>query len=119
MSKPRASIFGDDESTGLDVASFAPKTGIDAKAPPAEQVRVVAKAANFPSREPKSAEPPKSAKRPSRQYRTGRNVQFNIKAKQETVDKFYALTEAQGWVLGYTLDQAVEALEQKLMKRST
>jgi len=49
MSKPRASIF--EESPQLDVGSFAPKTAIDKKAPPAEQVRAVAQAAQFRSRE--------------------------------------------------------------------
>ena len=35
-----------------------------------------------------------------RRYRTGRNVQFNVKALQETVDAFYSVTESQaGWVL--------------------
>jgi hypothetical protein len=118
MSKSRASIFGEEEAEGLDIASFAPKTSIDTKAPGAEQVRVVTRAANFQSREPATTKPETRPKRTGRQYRTGRNVQFNIKALQETVDKFYALTEAQGWVLGYTLEQAVEALEHKL-KRST
>jgi len=47
MSKSRASIFGDDDTETLDVTSFAPKTGIDLKAPPADQVRAVSQAAKF------------------------------------------------------------------------
>jgi hypothetical protein len=118
MSKSRASIFGDDETPALDVGSFAPKVAVDTKAPAAEHVRAVSQAANFKSREPVTAKPETRPKRAARRYRTGRNVQFNIKAMQETVDKFYALTEAKGWVLGYTLEQAVEALQREL-KRST
>ena len=118
MSKPRASIFGEDETPALDVGSFAPKVAVDTKAPAAEQVRAVSQAANFKSREPVSAKPEARTKRVARRYRTGRNVQFNIKALQETVDTFYAITEAQDWVLGYTLEQAVEALQREL-KRST
>lgn len=112
MSKARASIFeGDIE---LDVTGFAPKTGIDVKAPAAEQVRVVAEAAQFRSRESAPSKPQTRAKRTVRQYRTGRNVQFNVKALKETVEAFYALADAQNWILGYTLERAVEALKREL-----
>jgi hypothetical protein len=118
MSK-RASIFGEEASPALDIGAFAPKSTVDDRAPPAEQVRAVSQAANFRSREPAAAKTEKPAKRAARRYRTGRNVQFNIKALQETVDAFYAITEAQkGWVLGYTLERAVEALQREL-KSST
>lgn len=112
MSKSRASIF--EETGDLDISGFTPKAAPDTAAPPAEKVRAVAEAANFRSRE---AKPPKSdarLKREPRVYRTGRNVQFNIKATQATVDAFYSLTEQQGWVLGDTLDRAIKALKQQL-----
>jgi hypothetical protein len=113
MPKLRASIF--EEVAELDVGSFAPKTAIDSKAPPAEQVRAVAEAAHFRSREPAAPKPETKSKRVHRQHRTGRNVQFNVKAKQETVDAIYAVTEAHpGWVLGYTLERAIEALQREL-----
>ena len=119
MQKPRTSIFGENGPENLDVASFAPKKAIDTKAPAAEQVRAVSQAANFPSREPAAPKTESRPKRAARRYRTGRNVQFNIKAMQETVNEFYAITDAQeGWVLGYTLQRAVEALKREL-KRST
>ena len=42
-------------------------------------------------------------------------MQFNIKALQETIDEFYAITDAHpGWVLGYTLERAVAALNREL-----
>ena len=113
MPKPRASVF--DEPPKLDVGSFAPKTAIDTKGPPAEEVRAVAHAAHFSSREPTAPKPETKSKRTARRYRTGRNVQFNVKALQETVDAFYAVTEAnKGWVLGYTLQRAIEALQREL-----
>jgi len=114
MSKKRASIFAAPDSDVLDVGSFAPKATIDAQAPPAEQVRAVTEAAHFRSREGASPKIDAQFKRANRRYRTGRNVQFNVKALKETVDTFYSVTEAQGWVLGYTLQRALEALQREL-----
>jgi hypothetical protein len=112
MSKSRASIF--EEAPDLDVGSFAPKTAIDTKAPAADKIRAVAEAAHFKSRESTAPKPEMQSKRVARQYRTGRNVQFNVKALKETVDAFYVVSEAQGWVLGYTLERAMEALKREL-----
>jgi hypothetical protein len=119
MPKQRASLFEEGEGQELDVGSFAPKTSIDAKAPRPEQVRAVAQAAKFLSREAIPPKPEAQAKRAARRYRTGRNVQFNVKALQETVDEFYAITEAQDWVLGYTLERAVCALKRELEPEQT
>ncbi len=116
MAKQRASIF--DAGEQLDVSSFAPKPKVDSSAPPPEQVRAVSQNANFRSREAPAPKPQTQSKRPIRRYRTGRNVQFNVKALQETVDAIYAITEAhRGWVLGYTLQRAVEALQRELKDR--
>ncbi len=115
MSK-RASIFNAD--TDLDVSGFAPKTKPDTSAPAAEQVKAVSQGANFRSREPQAPKTETPPKRAPRRYRTGRNVQFNVKAQRETVDAVYAITEAQGWVLGYTLQRAVEALQRELKNPS-
>ena len=119
MSKTRADIFADDDTGGLDITGFAPKKGTDDKAPPAEQVRAVAQAANFKSREPTAVKAePKTTKRSPRRYRTGRNVQLSLKASKGVVDAFYAITDANpGWVLGYTLQRAVEALERELQSK--
>jgi hypothetical protein len=120
MTKVRANIF-EDESPALDVTGFAPKADLDPKAPPPEQVRAVSQAAKFTSREPSAAARPEpkaktaAAKREPRRHRTGRNVQLSVKASKDTVDAFYALTESQpGWVLGYTLQRAIEALQREL-----
>ncbi len=113
MAKERASVFGD--AVDLDLKDFAPKKKVDAKAPSREQVQAVAEAANFPSRQASAQTPKPPKKRAPRIYRTGRNVQFSAKATQETVDAIYAITDANpGWVLGYTLERAVEALQREL-----
>jgi hypothetical protein len=115
MSRSRASIFGDDDTAALDVTSFAPKVEADHNAPPAEKVRAVSQAANFTSREPVASKAePKAPKRSRRQYRTGRNVQLSVKALSETVEAFYTITDQQHWVLGYTLQRAIEALQREL-----
>jgi hypothetical protein len=113
MSNTRASVFG--ETSDLDLTSFKPRPQPDAKAPAAEAVRAVAETANFRSRESAPTHISATAtKRQARRFRTGRNVQFNVKALQETVDAIYAVSEAQGWVLGYTLERAVAALQREL-----
>ena len=112
MPKERASFF--EETPDLDISGFAPKVAPDKAAPAAEKVRAVAEAANFHSRE---AKPPKSAarsKRAPRVYRTGRNVQINLKASQTTLDALYTISDQHGWVLGETLEHAIQALKQQL-----
>jgi hypothetical protein len=110
MANTRASIFAEDD---LDISGFAPKAGPDKSAPVAEQVKAVAEAARFHSREP-ALPAPAVAKRIPRRYRTGRNVQFNVKASQDTVDAFYAISDSRGWVLGETLEHALAALQREL-----
>ena len=112
MAKSRASVF--EEMKELDLGGFAPKSTIDTHAPLPQEVRAVTEAAQFRSREALAPKAPSKSKRAARRYRTGRNVQFNVKALQETVDAFYAVTEAKGWVLGYTLQRAIEALQREL-----
>ena len=115
MPKQRAGLFEEGEAQELDLASFEPKTFVDAQAPRAEQVRAVAQVAKFHSREPVPHQPAVQAKRATRRYRTGRNVQLNAKVLQETLDLLYAITDAnEGWVLGYTLQRAMEALQREL-----
>lgn len=110
MVKERASAFS---NLDLDVSGFTPKATPDVGAPEPEKVRVVTEAADFRSRKSK---PPRArpAKREPRRYRTGRNVQFNVKAAQSTIDAFYAISDQQGWVLGQTLEQALAALQREL-----
>jgi hypothetical protein len=108
----RASIFENDDE--IDVSGFAPKPAGDRPAPPAPaELRAVAEAAKFRSREapPSPPAPPKATRR---RRRTGRDVQVNIKASRETVDAFFAIADRQRWVLGETLEHAVAALTRQL-----
>lgn len=95
----RAGLFED------DLSDFRPKPPV-----PAEQLRGIAEQSGFRSREP--AAPPPG--REPRRYRTGRNQQLNLKVRAEDAAAFYALADAQGWVLGETFGRAVAALEREL-----
>jgi hypothetical protein len=104
MSDPaRVDPFGGD----LDLSDFKP-------APPKrpavqkDAIREISEANNFPSRAPERAKP---AKVVLRRRRTGRNVQFNIKATPETIARFTSLADKHGLVFGELLDRALDALE--------
>ena len=120
MAKSRASNFGAaEEGPELDLGAFAPKKATDKTAPAAEQVREVSLAAQFRSREPQATKSEQKSARSPRIHRTGRNVQFNVKASRETVEAIYSITDAHpGWVLGYTLERAVAALKRELESQS-
>ena len=112
MSKACPSIF---EETGvIDISGFAPKAAPDAQAPSAAAVKAVAEAANFRSREAPAQKSSGSSGRAPRRYRTGRNVQFNVKASPETVEAIYAMSDRYGWVLGQTLERAIAALTREM-----
>ena len=70
------------------------------------ETQEAAEAAGFTSREPKPGAPA----RRQRRRRTGRNVQFNIKSRQATIDAFCRIADDNGWGLGETLEYAVELL---------
>lgn len=113
MTKERASLGFDDELDGFDPADWSPKQSTTASdKPKSADTEKAAKAAGFQSREPRKTEPA----RQQRRRRTGRNVQFNIKVRQETIDAFCAIADGQGWGLGETLEQAVELMQKNLSK---
>ena len=114
MGKSRASVFSDADEGTTDISGFTPKPAVKLPLPTQEQVKAISEAANFPSREVQKAKPATQGPRKPRRHRTGRNVQFNAKASQTTIDRFYALCDLKGWVLGYTLERAVDALEREL-----
>ena len=111
----RAPLFNDRDE--VDVSGFVPRAAVTGEQ--AEQVRAVAEPAAFRSRDP--AAPPSAASaspmlRPQRRYRTGRNMQLNLKVREVTVKTFYAMADAQGWVLGEAFERAVAALQRELAK---
>lgn len=115
----RASIF--DNGVDFDVSGFTPKTSKSIeKTIPVDALKTVSEAAQFPSREAapeskkKQQEKPVPEKNEIRRYRTGRNVQLNIKVKAETLKDFYDLADKEGLVLGEVLEKAIEALKERL-----
>lgn len=116
MSGKRAGLFED----GPDLSDFRPK-------PPArpEQVKTLAEEAGFRSREPRPQDRPagglpapvttvSETRREQRRYRTGRNQQLNLKVRAQDAEAFYAIADAQGWVLGETFARAIAALAREL-----
>jgi hypothetical protein len=101
--RERASIFVDDDEADFDVTGFKPTP--PRAAPPPADIAAVSNALGFQSRE---AAPPK------RPLRTGRSVQFNLKASPETIELFRRISEAQGWPLAVTLERALDALDREL-----
>jgi hypothetical protein len=118
MSSGRAGIF--DQGPDIDVSGFTPRK-IPKPAAQADQVKAISETANFVSREPAGLKPaPDPVARQvqrepithqPRRHRTGRNIQLNIKARAETVERFYAIADRYGWVLGETFERAIAALE--------
>jgi hypothetical protein len=114
VSSERASVFGGDDD--LDVSGFEANSNVHKPTARPEQVRAISEEASFRSREPMPVPPvaPPSARREPRRYRTGRNVQLNLKVRQEAADSFYALADSRGWVLGEAFERAVDALRREL-----
>lgn len=110
MGQRRADLgFGDALE---DLSSFAPTP----KPKPEVDTAEAAAAAGFKSREPVPPKPAPSGgagEAPPRRRRTGRNAQFNIKARPETIEAFYKVADANGWGLGETLEHAVALLEKE------
>ena len=109
----RAPLF--DDKDDLDVSGFAPRPAVPAEQ--AEQVRAIAEPAAFRSRDPSVPSVAASASpvlHGQRRYRTGRNMQLNLKVREATATMFYAMADAQGWVLGEAFERAVAALQREL-----
>jgi hypothetical protein len=101
----RAGLFEED----LDLSQFTPQK-TKAEQPRPEAVRAVAEGARFQSREPDRPAKPSQQRR----YRTGRNIQMNTKVTPGTRDGFYAISDRYHWVLGETLERALQALRREL-----
>jgi len=104
----RAGLFEED----LDLSQFTSQKPAKAEQPLPEAVRAVAEGAKFQSREPGKP----SKQRQQRRYRTGRNIQLNTKVTMSTRDGFYEISDRYNWVLGETLERALQALKRELEK---
>jgi hypothetical protein len=101
----RAGLFDED----LDLSQFTPQKPVKTEQPPPEAIRAVAEGAKFQSREPI-----KASKQGQRRHRTGRNIQLNTKVTMSTRDGFYEISDRYHWVLGETLERALQALRREL-----
>ena len=116
MGQERANLGFSDMIESFDPSDWSPRRKTaGATHKKAETTRKAAQSAGFQSREPSHA--PKAASA-QRRRRTGRNMQFNIKARPETIAAFCAVADGQGWGLGETLEHAVELLEEKYSQSS-
>lgn len=117
--------FGDDENllaptsktAVLDLSDFKPKTPVR---PDKANVEEAAAKSNFKSREPKTqaptAVPAPVTVKAQRRRRTGRSAQLNLKCRPETIDRFYAIADKEGWVLGEAFENALTLLEERYSK---
>jgi hypothetical protein len=115
MTRERTDLGFSDALDDFDPAEWAPKKARSANArSPTTETRRVAAAAGFKSREPQLApEERVGGVANVRRRRTGRNAQFNLKSRPETIEAFCAIADRQGWGLGETLEHAVAALEDR------
>ena len=111
MTSERASIFGKPASK-IDVSGFAPR-GETTDRPKVEDLEELTRGSKFKSREGAEPAAPRSQQR---RRRTGRNVQFNIRATQQVIDNFKAVSEQMDWPDGLTLEKALEALKRELSR---
>jgi len=123
MTQERLSVFGD---TGdLDLSTFKPERKTRKLKPAPEKVREVSEAAKFPSRQASApaAEPanqpdiPEPSKRRQQRYhRTGRTAPMNCRVLPASLEKLYAIVDQHGWLVGETVERAIDALERELQK---
>ncbi len=117
--KQRADLGFELDDTGFNPADW--DVGTPAPKPPQPvQARQVAEATGFRSREVGNTAQSgagEAARAPAakqvRRRRTGRNAQFNLKARPDTIQHFCDVADAKGWGLGETLEHAVALLQRE------
>ena len=105
----------------VDLSGFQPKAVVR---PDTQKVAEAAAKSNFKSREAKAPvavvpapAPAPVAAKPVRRHRTGRSAQLNLKCRPDTIEQFYAIADANGWVLGEAFEKAVDLLERETAKK--
>ena len=107
MTKQRASL-------GFDTAAEWEVAAPPHPRPDAGSARKAAEATGFHSREAAPQRPAgQGGQAPVRRRRTGRNAQFNLKARPDTIQSFCDVADAKGWGLGETLEHAVALLQRE------
>jgi hypothetical protein len=101
----------------FDLTQWQPKSDRAAPAPQErQQTRQTAEALGFRSREAAPTPVGQGGATVVRRRRTGRNQQFNLKARPETIEAYCRIADAHGWGLGETLEYAVALLEERYTK---
>lgn len=90
-----------------DLGDFKPEARPKPVAP--EVIDEIARDSGFLSRQP-SPQPVSAPLSKPRRYTTGRNQQINVKAKPETIARFYKLADERRVPLGELLELALVAL---------
>lgn len=114
MARARADLGFSEALDEFDPAEWQPKPEKPVRQKPERTAsRMIAEASGFKSREAPKPERAGEGSALPRRRRTGRNVQFNLKARPETIAAFCKIADQQGWGLGETLEKAVELLERE------
>lgn len=114
MAKERADLGFASALDQFDPAEWQPKLEQPARQKPEKRAsQLVAEASGFKSREAPKTEIAGEGHVTPRRRRTGRNAQFNLKARPDTIEAFCTIADQQGWGLGETLEKAVELLERE------
>lgn len=118
MTKQRANLGFETVEAEKEVPAFDPADWAIGSPPPprpdAGSARKAAEATGFHSREAVPAAPkPAAGQGAPRRRRTGRNAQFNLKARPDTIQSFCDVADAKGWGLGETLEHAVALLQRE------
>ena len=115
MTNARTDLGFGGELEAFDPKAWTPpKPKSDAEKPQKSATRQMAEAVGFKSRE---AQTPKIAEQKiDRRRRTGRNAQFNLKAKPETIEAFCQIADQKGWGLGEAFEQAVLLLQREIAR---
>ena len=109
----RADLGFSDALDDFDPAAWEPEPPRAAPKPAERQEATArAEALGFRSREAGAGQGAPDPV-PVRRRRTGRNQQFNLKARPDTIAAYCAIADAQGWGLGETLEHAVALLEER------
>jgi hypothetical protein len=109
MTQEHRDIFAEDEALNLD--RFKPKPAGPSDRPGAQDLRAIADRTKFVSREGKGSPPSAVPLLRRGPKRTGRTVTVTLKTTPEHSNRFYALAEAKGWLVGETFERALDALE--------
>ena len=114
MEKERSNLGFGDELDELDPKAWHPPASkVSNDRSDKTETLAAAKAAGFQSRPAAPAAP----RRGQRRRLTGRNTQFNMKARHDVIDAYCKVADAMGWGLGETLEKAVPLLEREYLDK--